>query len=78
MPPVKTPRKPKDDDSSAAALVIFAQNLEEIRRWYRGATYPGHEVGHVVLQEMVIDKVSTALVLALQGKRWEAPLNSQP
>lgn len=73
MPPTKAPPKPKTDVSSGAALALFAQNLEEIRRWYRGAADAGREMGHVVLNELVLANVSTALELALQGKRWEKP-----
>jgi hypothetical protein len=71
--PAKTPKpvvKPEQ------ALVAFAQNLEEIRRWYRNASAPGHEVGHIVMNELVLSNVSTALDMALQGKRWEAPKHS--
>ncbi len=76
MPPVKQPPKPKDAGNASAALVLFAQNLEEIRRWYRGATYAGREMGHVVMNELVLANVAHALDLALQGKRWEAPAHS--
>lgn len=76
MPPTKSPQKPKTEATAADALVLFAQNLEEIRRWYRGATYAGREMGHVVLNELILANVSCALELALQGKRWEAPQTS--
>lgn len=77
MPPVKTP-KPKPERDATAILVLTTQNLDEMRRWYRGATYPGHEVGHVIAQEMALDKVLTALTYAIEGRRWEAPANTAP
>lgn len=76
MPPVKTPVKPKDNAGAASALVLFAKNLEEIRRWYRNASGNGRELGHIVMNELILANVSTALDLALQGKQWEAPTHS--
>ena len=73
--PAKTP-KLKPFITADAALVMFAQNLEEIRRWYRDCRSPGQEVGFVTMNELVLANVSTALSLALQGKRWERPGNS--
>jgi len=73
MPPTKSPPKPKTESAASAALSLFAQNLEEIRRWYRGASDAGREVGHVVMNELVLANVATALDLALKGQRWEKP-----
>ncbi len=76
MPPKRLPPKPKTESEAGAALALFAQNLEEIRRWYRGASDAGREVGHIVLNELILANVSSALDLALQGKRWEKPANA--
>ena len=76
MPPTKSPKKPSTEREAASALVLFAQNLEEIRRWYRRASDAGREMGHIVLNEMILANVSHALSLALEGKRWEAPKES--
>jgi hypothetical protein len=78
MPAVKPAPKPKDTSAAAlsAALVLFSQNLEEIRRWYRGATYAGHQVGHVVMGELILAHVTTALAMALRGEHWSAPDSS--
>lgn len=75
MPPTKQPPKPKGE-AAGAALALFAQNLEEIRRWYRGASGVGVEMGHIVLNELILANVSTALALALEGKRWEKPTHN--
>ncbi len=82
MPPTKkTPKPtelPKDSTapSTADVFVLFAKNLEEIRRWYRGASDSGHPMGHVVLNEIVLANVSTALQLAMRGKAWEKPVGN--
>jgi len=73
MPPVKKQPKLKDDGEAARALALFAQNLDEVRRWYRAASHPGHEVGHVVMSEIVLTNVSVALEFALRGDRWTSP-----
>lgn len=78
MPPTKDYKplpKPKNakDDSAAIALVLFAKNLEEIRRWYRGASGDGHQFGHLVMNEIVLTNVSAALELALKGEQWSPP-----
>lgn len=69
-PPVKKPQTKVNADQ---ALILFAQNLEEMRRWYRSAATPGNEAGVIVVQELVFANVSTALDLALRGERWERP-----
>lgn len=74
MPPIKRSPKPKTKADASHALALFAQNLEEIRRWYRGARDTGREMGHIVLGELMLSNVSCALDLALQGKRWEKPV----
>lgn len=76
MPPIKTPAKPKTPDATAAALVLFAKNLEEVRRWYRGATESGRELPHIVMSELILGHVSQALALALQGVSWEPPAHN--
>lgn len=78
MPPPtkKSQPKPKDDNAAAAVLVLFAQNLEEMRRWYRGSSTAGHDMGHIVMLELALSHQSTALELALKGKRWESPTPS--
>lgn len=75
MPPAKTPPKPKANGAEEA-LVMFTKNLEEMRRWYRGASYAGREAGHIVMNEMVLANVSTALALALEGKCWSPPADN--
>lgn len=75
MPPTKKVPAPKTEASARDALVLFAQNLEEIRRWYRASAGAGREMGHIVLNELVLTNVSVALDLAMQGKRWERPLH---
>jgi hypothetical protein len=76
MPPTKSPPKPKTESAASAALSLFAQNLEEIRRWYRSASDSGREMGHVVLNELILTNVSVALEYALKGKRWEKPTHN--
>lgn len=76
MPPKKTPPKPKTEQDAAVALVLFAKNLDEILRWYRGATYAGREFGHVVQTELVLSNVTLALSMALEGKSWQAPAHA--
>lgn len=75
MPPTKEPKQPSAG-SAEAVLTLFAKNLEEIRRWYRGARSPGAEVGHVVMTELVLANVADALSKAIEGKAWEAPAHS--
>ncbi len=72
MPPVKQPPKPKDS-KTADEFGLFIVNLEEINRWYRGATYSGREMGHVVMCELIQSNVAHAARLAREGKRWVAP-----
>jgi hypothetical protein len=76
MPPKKSAPKPATESASAAALVLFAQNMEEIRRWYRGASDPGRDLGHIVISELIVTHVSTALDMALRGERWQCPKQS--
>ena len=56
----------------AKILQLYAQNLDEIRRWYRNASTPGIERGHVVLGEMFFSLSTEALTCALEGKSWSA------
>lgn len=72
MPPLKKITAPAV--SAEQSLALFARNLESIRRWYRGATYAGREMGHVVLNELILANVATALSLAMEGKEWVAPM----
>jgi hypothetical protein len=74
MPAVKPAHKPKD--SANASLVLFAQNIEAIRLWYRRTSHPGEHVGHIVMHELVLNNVFHALDLALRGERWQAPEGS--
>lgn len=78
MPPTKTLPKPKNtkDQTAADALVLFAKNLEEIRRWYRGGAGTGHALGHIVMNEIVLTNVSTALEMAMKGEQWNAPAHN--
>lgn len=72
MPPIRTPPKPKKGDE-AQILVLFAKNLEEVRRHFRGARTPGNEHGINVVTEHVLSYVSEALSLAMEGKSWGPP-----
>lgn len=74
MPAVKPTPKPKV--SANDALVLFSQNLDAIRLWYRRASDSGQQVGHIVMGELVLNNVFHALELALKGERWMAPENS--
>lgn len=80
MPPTKklpAPKESKSEEPTAgAALVLFAKNLEEIRRWYRGSKDSGQSFGHVVITELLLTHVSTALELAMKGQAWEKPTAS--
>ncbi len=76
MPPTKTPQRPKDEHGAATALALCAKNLEEIRRWYRGATYAGHDAGHVVMSELILGHVATAMQMGIEGKEWAPPQHS--
>lgn len=78
MPPKKTPPTPKDGKEAGQALALFAKNIEEVRRWYRGASYSGREIPHVVMSELIFGHISLALSLALEGKSWSPPENQQP
>lgn len=64
------PQKPKEP---GGALVLFAQNLESMRLWYRSGAGTGPETGILVVQELVLGNVAYALELALKGERWERP-----
>jgi hypothetical protein len=60
-------------DGARATLTLFYKNLEEVKRWYRGSSDAGRELGHIVLAEMFISHVSRALELAMEGKTWSPP-----
>jgi hypothetical protein len=72
-----------DDDSPEMNLgkappfpgwpLLYAKNLDEVRRWYRNATNAGREMKHIVLCEMIFSHAANALALALQGKQWSPP-----
>lgn len=75
MKPAKRSVKPSDALpitalDCAAVLKLYAQNLDEIRRWHRNASTPGIERGHIVLGEMFFALAVEALTLALDGKSW--------
>lgn len=78
MPPKKTPPTPKDAKEVGQVLVLYAKNLEEVKRWYRGASNPGRDMPHIVLIELMLGHVVLALTLALEGKSWSPPENQQP
>lgn len=61
----------------ADVLKLYAQSLDEIRRWFRNSSTPGIERGHIVLGEMFFTYSVEALSLALEGKSW-SPGNRQP
>jgi hypothetical protein len=69
MPPTKSAQKPPEP---ADALVLFAKNLEEMRRWYRRRD-SGHSHGVNVEAEIILGDVANALTLACQGKGWTPP-----
>ncbi len=72
MPPTKHPKQ-KPDLVQTRINELFAKNLEEIRRWYRGASGPGGELGHHVLTELILGYTLEAFTLALEGKAWNPP-----
>ena len=67
----KTP--PVKADKSMDVLVLFRENLEAIRLWYRRESTPGREFGFYVIAELITSDMQTALEYALQGKRWTEP-----
>jgi hypothetical protein len=70
--PAKIP-KPKPNAAANAVLLLLAQNLNEMARWHRRSSHPGHEVGHILMKEFVYADLGHALVLAIEGKSWVPP-----
>lgn len=70
MPPVKRPREAKTDAPSW--VFLMAQNIDAHVRWLRRGEV-GHEAPHNVVLEIVLSRIGEHLILAYEGKRWEAP-----
>lgn len=54
-------------------LPLFQKNLEAMREYYRLKPGRGVEMGHLVLLELCITDVLSALTAAMEGKPWEPP-----
>jgi hypothetical protein len=63
-------REQREELDPKKILQLYAQNLDEIRRWFRNSSTPGHERGHVVLGEIFFTLSTEALTCALDGKSW--------
>lgn len=66
------PKKIKAPADTGKVLVLFLENVQEIRTWYARTREPGREFGHVVLSTIIWGYHEEALRLAIEGKRWEA------
>ena len=63
-------KPPKD---AAAVLVLYVENVNRIRAWYRRSSTHGREHGHVYLAELLLGHVTDAMTLAVEGKTWREP-----
>lgn len=50
----------------------MAQNIDAHVRYLRRGDV-GHEAPHNVIIEIVLSRIGEHLILAYEGKRWEAP-----
>lgn len=55
------------------ALTLFQKNLEAMREWYRQQPGRGVDTGHLVLLELCLADVISALSAAMEGKPWQPP-----
>ena len=74
MPKERT--APTTAKTAEETLALFFENIARQRAWYRRQKHPGQEMGHIVLGEMMLSLVETAMECAMAGKRWEEPAES--
>jgi hypothetical protein len=66
-------KAPKKKPTPEQVLALFHSNLQAVRAWYGAEKSPGREIGHIMLLELALADVGTALEYAMRGENWVHP-----
>lgn len=71
--PPTPPKASKKKPTPEQVLALFHSNLQAVREWYRAEPNTGQTLGHIMLLEMALADVASALEHAMRGENWVHP-----